>query len=181
MTRGHRDWLGLRCTELASATTCRSPGAQRMFDPGCSPSAKTPPGDSLSAGRSAPKSRGIRLFFADGCAPWAGAGSSKCLSDARHSLRLLYSGNRERQLLSFRRRALGSPAGFALLFGVDAGRPMMGSEGEGRTICSTAMSLRRPPQRADLPFPSSPARDIPPPCGGARKAAASAAARCFMR
>src|SRR5919106_1096069 len=29
MTRGHRDWLGLRRTELASATTCRSPGARR--------------------------------------------------------------------------------------------------------------------------------------------------------
>jgi hypothetical protein len=32
MTRGHRDWLGLRRAELASATTCRSPGARRGFD-----------------------------------------------------------------------------------------------------------------------------------------------------
>ena len=34
------------------------------------------------------KSPGIRPFFADGCAPWAGAGGSKSLSDARLSLRL---------------------------------------------------------------------------------------------
>ena len=39
MTRGHRDWLGLRRTELASATTCRSPGARRGLDDRSSPSA----------------------------------------------------------------------------------------------------------------------------------------------
>jgi hypothetical protein len=38
MTRGHRDWLGLRHTELASATICRSPGARRGFDDRCYPS-----------------------------------------------------------------------------------------------------------------------------------------------
>jgi hypothetical protein len=40
MTRGHRDWLGLRRTALASATTYRSPGARRGFDDSSSPSAK---------------------------------------------------------------------------------------------------------------------------------------------
>ena len=39
MTRGHRDRLGLRRTEPASATTCRSPGARRGFDDRSSPSA----------------------------------------------------------------------------------------------------------------------------------------------
>jgi hypothetical protein len=41
ITRGHRDWLGLRRTELASATTCRSPGARRGFDDSSSPSPKS--------------------------------------------------------------------------------------------------------------------------------------------
>ena len=47
MTRGHRDWLGLQRTELASATTCRSPGARRGFDDSSSPSAKPPIRDIL--------------------------------------------------------------------------------------------------------------------------------------
>jgi transposase-like protein len=50
--------------------------------------ANTPSGDSLSAQRSTLKSRGIRPFFADSCAPWAGARGSKSLSDAGLSLRL---------------------------------------------------------------------------------------------
>src|SRR5688572_16648514 len=47
MTRGHRDWLGLRCTELASATIYRSPGARRGFDDSSSPSASLPSRDIL--------------------------------------------------------------------------------------------------------------------------------------
>jgi hypothetical protein len=39
MTRGRRAWLDLQRTELASAATCRSPGARRRLDPGCFPSA----------------------------------------------------------------------------------------------------------------------------------------------
>ena len=39
MTRGRRDWLDLQRTELASAATCRSPGAQRRLEPGRLPSA----------------------------------------------------------------------------------------------------------------------------------------------
>jgi hypothetical protein len=71
MTRGHRDWLGLPRAELASATTCRSPGAQRGFDD--SVSAKTPVANPLSARGSLLKSPGVRAFFADGCAPRVGA------------------------------------------------------------------------------------------------------------
>ena len=51
MTRGRRDWLDLRRTALSSATTYRSPGAQRMFAASELPSAKTPWGDILSARR----------------------------------------------------------------------------------------------------------------------------------
>jgi hypothetical protein len=159
---------------------CSRSGSKTALQAG--PSAKTSSANLLSTRRSALKSPGSRPFFAGGCAPWAGAGSSESLPESPLSLRLLYSGNRERYLL-----LRSSPSGIGQPCRVRAslrGRrrsPQDGIRREGRTICSTAMSLSRPPQRADLPFPSSPARDIPPLGGGARRAAASAAARCFMR
>jgi hypothetical protein len=83
--------------------------------------------------------------------------------------RLLYSGNRERQLLGSSPLGIGQPCRVRASLRSRRQSPQDGIRKEGRTICSTAMSLSRPPQRADLPFPSSPARDIPPPGGGARR------------
>jgi hypothetical protein len=50
-------------------------------------SANTAYADSLSVCRPPSRSPGIRPFFADGCAPWTGAGGSESLSSARLSLR----------------------------------------------------------------------------------------------
>ena len=154
---------------------------QRGFDDSSSRSAKTPLANPLSARRSGRRSPGIPPFFAGGCAPWTGAGGSKTLSDGQVSPWLLYSVNGERQLLRSSPSGIGQPCRVRASLRGRRRSPHDGIRRKGRTICSTAMSLSRPPQRADLPFPSSPARDIPPPGGGARRAAASAAARCFMR
>jgi hypothetical protein len=124
---------------------------------------------------------GILPSSACGCSPRLSMTGSKGVSERRHSPRLLYSGNRDCGLFSCLRRRIGWPCRVRASLRGRRRSPQDGIRREGRTICSTAMSLRRPPQRADLPFPSSPARDIPPPGGGARRTAASAAARCFMR
>jgi hypothetical protein len=154
---------------------------QRGFDDSSSPSAKTPYADSLSVRRLVLKSPGIRPFFADGCSPRTRPADPEPFSGDRLSLWLLYSVNGERQLLRSSPSGIGQPCRVRASLRGRRRSPHDGIRRKGRTICSTAMSLSRPPQRADLPFPSSPARDIPPPGGGARRAAASAAARCFMR
>jgi hypothetical protein len=78
-----------------------------------------------------PITEGFRPFSVAEHSPLTRGTGPGSLSEARLSPRLLYSGNRDpRAPQVFRRRALGSPAGFVLLFGVDAGRPMMGSEGK---------------------------------------------------
>ena len=57
ITRARRDWPDLQRTEPTSAATCRSPGAQRRFDPGSVPSASLTPAETLSANSNARKAR----------------------------------------------------------------------------------------------------------------------------